>query len=390
MALDPQSHPETILQHWGEENKPEGAVVPPIFQNSLFVFEDTWSFQNSFSLEDPTQRKHNYSRVSNPTLEIAEKKIAALEKTETAKVFGSGMAAISAAIMSSVEQGRHIVCVDTAYGPTKQFIQDYLPKFGVQHTYVEGSCSEEILDACLPETSLIYLESPSSLLFKLQDFRRVTQFAQEKGVTTVTDNSYCSPFFQNPAEMGVDIVVHSATKYLGGHSDVVAGALACSHERMTKLLMNEISLFGGGMAPFPAWLLIRGMRTLALRMRYAEEAGHRMAAWLGGRSEVARVFHAGAADHPQRELATSQMRGSSSLLSFEPVCQDEAKIRAFADALHLFQLGVSWGGFESLCVPIPMQPMGWNEPRWIIRLYVGLENPEDLEADLSQAFEHLR
>lgn len=378
---------ETILQHWGEEEYIKGAVVPPIFQNSLFIFETCDDFLRSQDQASPDLEHYVYSRVNNPTLNVVEKKIAKLEHMDRAKVFGSGMGAISAAILSCVESGSHVVCLDTAYGPTRQLLRDYLPKFGVTTTFVEGSCTEEIIDAIQPETCAIYLESPSSLIFRLQDLRAVCEYARSKSITTIADNSYASPIFQTPADFGVDIVVHSATKYLNGHSDVVSGALATSQERYAQMIDREISLFGAGLAPFPAWLMLRGLRTLAIRMQAHQERGNAIADWLSDQKAVEHVFHVGRGDYPQRELRDTQMSGSSGLLSFEPRSQDEARVRRFCEALRIYRMGVSWGGYESLVVPIKLHPLGWNEEKWIIRLHCGLESTNAMIGDLKNAFE---
>lgn len=375
--------PDTILQHLGEERKVLGAVVPPIFQNSLFVFPDVETFTGSHAHEPG--EPYYYSRIQNPTVEIAEKKIAALEGADNCKVFGSGMGAVSAAILNSVHSGAHVVCVDTAYGPTRQFLVDYLPKMGVKTTLVTGLCADEVLGAIEPETSAVYLESPSSIIFRMQDFEAITKVCREKGITTITDNSYSGAIWQNPHRFGVDLVVHSATKYLAGHSDVVCGAVTGSAERIGSIAKNEVELLGGLLHPFPSWLLLRGLRTLKLRMNHAREVGNSMAHWLEGRDWVDHVYHVGLPDFQFAGLRDKYMTGSSSVLTFHPVGATEEWCGRFLNALKLFQRGVSWGGFESLAVALPMQPLDWEEARWVIRLYVGLEDLEDLQADLENA-----
>lgn len=377
---------ETMLQHLGEEEHVFGAVTPPIFQTSLFVFDNCDDFAASF--EAPTKRA-NYSRIGNPTVDVVNQKIAALEHCEEGMVFTSGMSAISAAILSEVESGAHLVCVDTCYGPTKQFVTEYLPRFGVSHTLVEGTCADEVIGAFRPETRLVYLESPSSIVFRMQDLETITGAAHDRGITVAMDNSYSSPIFQTPHDFGVDIILHSATKYLAGHSDVVAGALATDRERMNRIRKAELPLLGAILPPFPAWLLLRGLRTLPVRMRHVQETGNAIAGWLQTRPEVEQVFHVGSPNHPQRELIEKYLRGSTGLLTFEPKIQDFDRLKCFADSLEIFQMGVSWGGHESLCVPLPYHPMGWPEPRWLVRLYCGLEHPRDLVMDLEQAFGRL-
>lgn len=382
-----QRHFATDLQHFAEEEKIKGAVVPPIFQNSLFVFDEYEQFAHTLT-ENQIGPPYIYSRVSNPTLDVLERKIAHLEKCESAKVFGSGMAAISCAIMSCIKSGSHVVSVDTCYSVTRMMLDKYLlPKFDITATYVEGSCADEFIDAIKPETACIYLESPSTMLFKLQDIEKITKAAREKKIPTLFDNSYSSPVYQNPAEMGVDLVLHSATKYLGGHSDLTAGVVCGSSERMRNLILDEASIFGSAIAPLPAWLLHRGLRTLQIRIKAHEEAGNIVAGWLESHKDVERVHHVGLESHPQRELFLKQMRGSTGLFSFEPRRQDRPYIVRFMDSLRIFQKGVSWGGFESLCVPTFLQPIDYAEPKFVIRLYCGLEDPRDLMADIQGAFE---
>lgn len=376
-------HDATLLQHLGEEEKIKGAVSPPIFLNSLHVFDDLDTFVDRD--RKPDGPGFSYSRLGNPSVTVVERKIAALERTEKAKIFGSGMAAITASILACVEQGSHVVCVDTSYGPTRQFLSEYMPKFGVSTTFVSGLDTDEVMDAVRPETSLVVLESPSSIVFRLQDFRAIARACREKGVTTMTDNSYSGAIFQKPAEMGVDVVVQTATKYLAGHSDLVAGTAAGSAEFIDRLMMRELQWIGSIINPFGAWMLMRGMRTLKLRMRHAQEQGNAMFAWLKEQPWVDHVYHVGDPDHPQKALRDSQMTGSSSLLSFAPKNQSDTWTRAFDKGLRMFQLGVSWGGFESLAVPLDVEAIGWDGPRRLVRLYVGLEEMEDLTEDLTRA-----
>jgi cystathionine beta-lyase len=374
---------DTLLQHLGEDEKVLGAVVPPIFQNSLFVFPDQASFTAAGA--DPLNNCSLYSRVGNPSLHVAEQKIAMLEGAERCKLIGSGMGAITAAIMSTVESGSHVVAVDGCYGPVRDLLTDYLARFGVTHTFVDGACPEDVIDAIRPETTLVYLESPSSLIFRLQDIRTIAKACREKGVTTIIDNTYSTPLYQNPIEMGVDIVVHSASKYMSGHSDVIAGAICSTEKRMDRILKKEIALLGSILAPFPAWLITRGLRTLKLRLKAHEIAGQAVAEWMEDQSWVDRVNHVGLRTFPQRELMIHQMKGTGGLFSFEPKNQTQEACDTFVNNLQLFQLGVSWGGFESLVVQSTVAPLHYKEARRVIRLFIGLEDPEDLMADLTQA-----
>jgi cystathionine beta-lyase/cystathionine gamma-synthase len=385
MPNSDQQSPETILQHLGEENQPFGAVVPPIYQSSLFTFDRYDDFVAA-QLQSPSGPPFHYSRLGNPNLHVAEKKLAALERTESAKLFGTGMGAIGAAVMSCIGSGSHVVAVDASYRPVRLMLDEYLSRFGVSATYVDGRSTESVLDALRPETTLVYLESPSSIIFTLQDFEAITAETRRRGIATIADNTYSTPLYQNPIEMGVDLVVHSATKYLAGHSDMTAGVVCGSQTRMDKLVREEVAYLGATLAPFPAWLLMRGMRTLALRVRHHERSGNLIADWLSARPEVEQVFHVGHSQFPQRGLFKRQMRGSGGLLSFKPANQDPAYVKRLAERLRIFRIGVSWGGFESLVIPISMRAFGRDEDSWLIRLYCGLEDPGDLIGDLEQAF----
>jgi cystathionine beta-lyase/cystathionine gamma-synthase len=378
------TRPETVAQREGEETHVLGAVVPPIFQNSLFVHETWESFEESMSY--PAGGPYNYSRLGNPTLEAAERKIAALEGCDEARLTSSGMAAVAAGVFSCVGSGSHVVCVDSVYGPTRKFLTEWLARFGVGVDFVVGEDPQEFVRASRPETALWYLESPASIVFRLQDLTAVAGLAQERGVATMIDNSYASPVFQQPHRHGVALVMHTVSKYLGGHSDVVGGVLCGAEGRMRAILTAEYELLGSAMSPFNAWLVNRSMRTLTLRMRAVQEAGNTVARWLEARPEVTRVHHVGLGSFPQAELRDRQMSGTGGLLSFEPRTNTREWCKRFTESLRLYRMGVSWGGHESLAVALECKPMDWPAPRWLVRLYNGLEHPDDLLEDLDQAF----
>ncbi len=384
MELDHSLGRNTLIQHFGEEEKIMGAVAPPIFQNSLFVFDKMDDLLDAMA-NNPAGEPHHYSRMSNPSVDLIEKKLALLEGTDCCKVLGCGQAALTMAVMSCVQQGAHIICVDTAYGPLINLVTDYLARFGVTHTLVLGNDVNEIIDAIRPETTCIYLESPSSLVFRLQDMETIAKVARERGITTVCDNTYNTPLHMQPHKLGIDIVCHSATKYLGGHSDITAGVLCTDKDRMEKILRSEVNLLGSILHPFQSWLLNRSLRTLPLRLKQHEATGNTVATWLEGRTEIAKVNHISLNSYPQRELYLKLMTGSGGLFSFETVQQDPVKVKAFVDALKIFQRGVSWGGFESLVVSLNVKPMGFEESKWLVRLFCGLEDASDLIADLEQA-----
>ncbi len=372
-----------MLMHLGEEEKHFGSISPPIFHTSTYAFDEVDEWIEALDLAE--DREPVYSRTLNPTRQLAEAKIAALEGMECCRLFSSGMGAIHAAMMSCVKAGSHIIAVDSIYGPARKLLTDHLAGLGIETTFVPGDDPADFEKALRPTTSLVCLESPGSIVFRLQDIKAVCDIAQNAGASVMLDNSYATPLFQRPGDFGVDIVVHSVSKYLGGHSDVVAGALCCNKERMEKLIPGEVDLYGAALSPFSAWLTIRGLRTLPIRMKAAEEGGNVIAAHVCSMGIADKIMHVGAGDFPQAELRDRQMNGTSSLFSFIPKDQSEDGIRRFVESLMVYQLGVSWGGYESLVVPILLEPMDWDEPKYVVRLYTGLENLEDLKADLTQA-----
>jgi len=380
---------ETICEHAAEEPaRFLGAVAPPLFQNSLFASPDAETFARRGAAHPEV---YDYTRVANPTTDILEAKLALLEKTEAARCFGSGMAAVTAAILHCVRAGDHVVAVNTIYGPTRHFLTSYLSQFNVEVTFVRGTDAQEFADACRPNTKLFYLESPSTFVFHLQDLAAVSAIARERNVVTAIDNSWASPYFQNPVEFGIDLVIHSATKYLGGHSDIVAGVVCGPKAHMTELASLEGALLGGILDPFAAWLMLRGLRTLPVRMDRHQANALRIAEFLQGHRKIAAVHYPGLDSHPQRDLARRQMRGSSGLLSIELKEGGQAAAYAFINRLRYFHIACSWGGYESLAIAIPFPAVKNGEPAvgggWGARLHIGLETVEDLMEDLEQALE---
>ena len=376
-----------IVTHVGDEYAEfMGAIVPPIFQNSLFLKPTPYN-------GIPEDNEFVYTRVNNPTIDIAERKIAALECAEAAACFSSGMGAISAAIMHFVKKDCHIIAPHTIYGPTRTFITKYLAeKFGVTHTFVHGSDLEEIKAAIRPETTLIYLESPSSLVLYMQDIEEIAKIAKEHGIGTAIDTTYATPLHQNPYTYGIDLVCHTASKYMGGHSDIVAGVVAGSKEMIAQIAHEERELLGSCMDPHQAWLLIRGLRTMPVRVKAHGESGLKVAKWLQQHPCVKEVFYPGLDSHPQKELVDKYLKGGlNGLIGF--VYDGSAEqAREFMYSLKMFQYGVSWGGFESLVAPGSVgltdeEAAAIGMPANVIRIHVGLEDVDTLIADLAQAFE---
>lgn len=358
-----------------------GSVTPPIYQSSLFAFENYQDFEDRMA---GATDKALYSRVQNPTVASFEALLAAAEGAEAAIGFSSGMAAISATLMSLVKPGDRIACVAHVYPDVYRLLERIMRPFGVAVTYhnVDALQSEPDL---LSGAAIAYLESPNSVVFETMDLAKVAGFAARHGTLTVLDNSWATPIFQQPLESGIDVVLHSASKYISGHSDTVAGAVAGRHEVMNRIRDTGLALFGGKLAPFEAWLLIRGMRTLEARMRQHQASADIFVDRLSTLAEVARVHSPGPNSVPG-------LRGRSGLMSVE--FRDNVDIPRFTDALKLFRLGVSWGGFESLVLParVALAQSGdfnslqhFNVSPNLVRISIGLENVEDLWADFQSA-----
>lgn len=372
---------EDICAHLGDDyDRYLGAIVPPIFQNSLFT-------------RKTVNHGYNYTRVSNPTLEVAEQKLAALEEGESALVFSSGMAAITAGIMHFIEKDCHVISLKAVYTPARVFLETYLQKFGVESTFVSGESVEEIEQAIRPNTKLIYLESPVSNVFSLQDLEAISQLAKSRGIATMIDNTWATPLYQNPLRLGIDVVVHSASKYLGGHSDLIGGVLIGPKEITTSLMHNERGIYGAIMDPHQAWLLTRGLRTLPVRMDRHGENGMKVAKFLQEHPLVEAVYYPGLEDHPQRQLAEKQMSGYTGLMSFIP--RGAVKPGShMPKVMNVFEVGPSWGGFESLMnFPGVGIDAAASErtgiPQGLVRISVGLESVESIMDDLDRGLHYL-
>ena len=376
----------TIVTHWAEDPaRFHGAVTPPIYETSTFAMPSFDAIDASYAGDDTHYR---YTRGRNPTTEIVEAKLAALEDGQACLCFGAGMGAVAATLLTFLRAGGHVVAVQNLYGDTYRLLEEFGPRFGIARTYVRGTSPDEVEAALRPETQLVWLESPTSLLFELQDLPAITARCRARGVPTAIDNSWATPCFQQPLRLGVDLSVHSATKYLGGHSDIVAGAVIGARDLLTRIRRTEASVLGSVLGPFEAWLLLRGLRTLPVRMEAHQLAGLEIAQHLERHPRVCRVNHPGLASHPQHALGRAQMRGYSGLFSIE-LDTDVAGVRRFCDALEMFYLGVSWGGWESLAFPAGAGSAAKRQhaPDTLVRLSVGLEDPADLIEDLDQALE---
>jgi cystathionine beta-lyase/cystathionine gamma-synthase len=379
MAIDPADIALCLEDH---EARSPGAqpMATPIVQTSLFAYPDLDSFMTAAKDED---RNSVYSRGTNPTVKVLEDKLAALEHGEACKCFASGMAAMSAVVMGLLKSGDHILFVNQTYGPMMQLAR-HLRRFGIEHTLLLEIDAESVSAAMKPSTKLVWLESPGTMLMRTFDIGAVAEVARDHGVLTCLDNSWATPLFQKPITHGVDIVVHSATKYIGGHSDVVAGAVITSADRLKEIFYRAYMLNGGILPPLEAWLLLRGIRTMPVRMQQHQSDAIAVAEFLRTRSEVGRVYH------PAFDNCSKSLTGYSGLFSFELADGRFENVKQFIDGLKRFRIGVSWGGVESLV----LSPNRGNNtdyldaqriPRGLVRLSIGLEGADSLIADIDQS-----
>jgi cystathionine beta-lyase/cystathionine gamma-synthase len=364
------------------------AVAPPIIQTSNFRVNTVDELRDLFADE---YSGYLYSRGLNPTVEILRKKLAALDAAEDCLVFNSGASAIFASVLANVKAGDHIVSVDKPYTWAQRMFDVILPRFGVTTTYIDGTRIENFERAILPNTALIYLESPNSWDYKLQDLKAVAELARSENIVTVIDNSYCSPIYQRPIEYGIDIVMQTATKYIGGHSDTVGGVLCGTKAMMKKIFDSELLNAGIGIQPFNAWLLIRGLRTMPARLERITATTRKVADYLKGNPRVESILFPFDETFPQYELARRQMQGACGLLSFYVRAGSRDEIVRFCESLRHIMMAVSWGGHESLilpkCASLTAAEFDPNvKEHRMLRLYTGLEEPEYLIRDLEQAF----
>lgn len=379
-----------ILNELGEEREQYfQAVAPPIMQSSNFTFKSVSDFRQALADE---YNATLYSRGNNPTVDILRKKLAALDGAEDALVFGSGIAAIAIPILALLNQGDHVVSVAKPYSWTIKLFERLLPKFGITTTFVDGTKTENFAAAIQPTTRLIFLESPNTFTYELQDLKAVATLAKSKNILTMTDNSYCSPLNQQPYKMGIDLVAQSATKFIGGHSDVVAGVVTGSKALIKKIFDAEFLNIGGNISPMNAWLLIRGLRTLPLRLQRVCASTKVIVDFLTHHPRIERVIFPFHPSFPQYELAKKQMRDAGGLFSIVLKAKSVEEVETFCNSLKHFFLAVSWGGHESLVIPsvvsFPRADFdASNQNHRLIRLYIGLEDPDYLIADLKQALE---
>ncbi|MEZ5825500.1 MAG: PLP-dependent transferase [Geminicoccaceae bacterium] len=371
----------TIL---AQDDLESGPIVPPIFQTSLFSFDNVEQMAATFAGEND---RAIYSRGNNPTVRAFEKKMAALEGGEDARGFSSGMAAISASILAFAQSGDRVVCVRHVYPDTYRLMRRLLPRLGIETVFVDGRDLDAI-EKALDGAAILYMESPTSVVFETHDIEAQARLAKAAGAVSIIDNSWATPVNQRPLEQGVDIVVHSASKYISGHSDTVAGVAVSSRARMETINRLTYPFLGAKLSPFEAFLLLRGLRTLAIRMRRHAESVEAISGFLSGRDEVERI------NLPERSNLPGGATGRSGLFSIE--LADGVDPCRFADSLRLFRLGVSWGGHESLVFPVAVGVRQAGDHNGLVdfgvspqtvRLNIGLEDSGDLIADLGHALD---
>lgn len=384
--LPPEAGFDTLCQHFAEDRMAwGGGAAPPIYQNSTFCFPNCEAFENR---NKQGNTLHEYTRNTNPTTIILEDKIAALENGQWCWAFGSGMGAVSAAINACIQTGDHIVCISRVYYPTRHFFK-HVERFGVETTYVHGVEVADFEAAFKPNTKVLYLESPTSGMAECPPVAELCKAAHARGIKVLIDSSWTTPYFMRPLEIGCDMVIHSATKFIGGHSDLLAGLVVGNDEKLSYNVYTELRLLGAVCDPFAAWLMLRGLRTLPLRMKQHQANALAVARFLEKHPKVERVFHPGLPSHPQHEIAMGQMSGTSSLFSFTLKEQTKEAHYAVVDALRFFHIGVSWGGYESLALAADFFSDKPREHLWCIRLHIGLETANDLINDLKQALDKL-
>ncbi|MEB3196968.1 MAG: cystathionine gamma-synthase [Candidatus Sericytochromatia bacterium] len=372
--------------HVGQAPDPlTGAVIPPIYATSTYA-----------QAAPGEHRGFDYSRTANPTRASLEACLASLENARFGLAFASGVAATSA-VMNLLSAGDHVVVGDDVYGGTFRLFDKVFRRYGITYSWVDASDPAQVQAALLPNSRMVWIESPTNPLLKLADISALSQLTREAGVILAVDNTFATPYLQNPLDLGADVVVHSTTKYIGGHSDVVGGAVLTNREDLFQGVKFHQNAVGGVPSPFDCWLTLRGLKTLALRMRQHEHNARLMAAMLVEHAAVERVYYPGLPDHPQHELASRQMRGFGGMVSFTLRGGLEAA-RHVGQRVKLFTLAESLGGVESLmCHPVSMThgsiPKEVREARGVVdgllRLSVGIEDAGDLLQDVQLALDDL-
>ena len=383
---------ETLAVHAGEDREQNyGSLSVPIYPASVFAFLDA---DEASAVHNHLKEGYFYGRLGNPTQSALEKTVAELENGEDALAFASGMAAISAAVLTVVRSGDHIVAPESMYSTTTNFFKHLSDNFGITVTFVDAADAENYRNAARPETKIFWIETPSNPLVRITDIAAVTAIARSLGIVTIADNTFATPFNQLPLDLGVDLAIHSATKYLGGHSDLTAGLMAGDKDLVEKARLETTKFYGGNIAPQVAWLVLRGIKTLALRMERHNINASALANMLSDHPKVKAVFYPGLEHHQNHDIAKNQMRGYGGMISFDLETVEAGK--AFVNAVKLCTMATSLGGVETIVqhsasmthAVIPRdERIKAGVTDGLIRLSVGIENVDDLIEDISQALE---
>jgi methionine-gamma-lyase len=392
MTTDSHAGFTSRLVHAGNQADRYGSVITPIYQTSTFSFESARQGAERFA---GTSDGYIYTRIGNPTVRALEDCIAALEEGVGAVATSSGMGAVSTAYFALLKGGDHVVSTASVYGPSRTLLERHLSNFGVTSTYVDTSDIDNVQRALRPETRMIYVETPSNPLMQITDLRAVAEMAHAHGALLVVDSTFASPFLQRPLTLGADVVLHSVTKFINGHADVVGGILVARDHEITRRLHKMMAMTGCNMDPHQAFLVHRGVKTLSLRIERAQVSAGRIARWIAARPEVAWVRYIGLESHPQHALALRQMSGPGTMITFELRGGFEAGERLM-NRVRMAALAVSLGGVETLIEhPASMTHSGVVESEreetgitdGLVRYSVGIEDPEDLIEDLRQALD---
>jgi methionine-gamma-lyase len=384
----------TSVVHAGEEPKKHfGAISVPIYNASVFAFDDA---DEAAAIHNYEKEGYFYGRLGNPTQEALERAMCQLEKGESALAFASGMAAVTASLLNVLKSGDHIVAPESHYSTTGSFLEYLAENFNISTTYIDQTTAENYASAIRENTKVFYIETPSNPTLKITDIAAVAKIAQENGIVTICDNTFATPFNQYPLALGVDVVLHSATKYLGGHSDLTAGVIVGKKEFVEKARLKTTKLFGGNIAPQTAWLVVRGIKTLALRMERHNENAQRIAEFLMEHPKVLQVNYPGLASHPNHEIARRQMRGFGGMISFDVGTVEAGK--ALLNNVKLCTLATSLGGIETIIQhSASMTHAGLSSEQklkagvtdGLIRFSAGIENVDDLIFDLENALDKI-
>jgi len=381
---------DSKLIHAGDYEDALGSAVTPIYQTSTFAFR---SAKHGADLFAGREKGFIYTRIGNPTIESLEKKLAELENGCGGIALSSGMAAVTTAYMALLASGDHIVCTSAVYGPSRGVLDSHFSKFGVEATFVDTSKPEEIEKAIKPNTKVLYLETPTNPTIELTDIKKSSELAHKYGITVVVDNTFCSPYLQRPLDLGADIVLHSLTKFINGHADIVGGALIAKDPEVYQKLRKTMVFMGGNMDPHQAYMVIRGVKTLSLRVDRAQESSVIVADFLENHPKVEWVKYPGLKSHPQFELAKEQMDGPGAMISFGLKGGYDAGV-TLMNNVKLALLAVSLGGVETLIQhPASMTHAGLSKEAreqaditdGLVRFAVGIEDAKDIVADLEQA-----